>query len=167
MVHHRGRAHDPRIGQAGHRAAALLGAEHRCLLLGLADEHDAFRLVEFAQVLRHHGILALALAELHQRNLTLRHEAFKPRHEVAAHRTHQRRRWQRLTAMFAEEPDDAPLALQTRYISVEVHPVDALDRKPHMPAENIGYALCYHAPGSGRGFAPACAGAFRPRSGPT
>jgi hypothetical protein len=44
--------------------------------MGLTDEHHAFRLVEFAQVLRHHGILALALAELHKRNLMLRHEAF-------------------------------------------------------------------------------------------
>jgi len=39
-----------------------------------------------------------------------------------------------------------------------VHPVDALDRKPHMPAENIGHALCYHAPGSGRGYAPLARG---------
>jgi hypothetical protein len=28
--------------------------------MGLADKHDAFRPVEFAQVLRHHGVLALA-----------------------------------------------------------------------------------------------------------
>jgi transposase len=49
---------------------------------------------------------------------------------------------------------------------IEVHPVDAFDRKPDMAAENIGDALCYHSAGSGRGFAPACAGAFRPRSGP-
>ena len=44
--------------------------------------------------------------------------------------------------------------------------VDAFDRKLDMVAENIGDALCYHSAGSGLGFAPACAGAFRPRSGP-
>ena len=144
VVHHGGGAHDPRIGQAGDRAPALLGAEHRRLLLGLADEHHAFLLVEFAQVLRHHGVLALALAELHERNLMLRHEAFQLGHEVAAHRAHQRRRRQRLAAVLAKEAHDPALALQLRHIDIEVHPVDAFDRKPDMAAENIGDALCYH-----------------------
>src|SRR6516164_9064193 len=36
--------------------------------------------------------------------------------------------------------------------------VDAFDRKPDMAAENIGHALCYHSPGSGRGFAPPARG---------
>ena len=44
VVHHGGRSHDPRIGPAGGRAAALLGAEHRRLLLRLADEDDPFLL---------------------------------------------------------------------------------------------------------------------------
>src|SRR6516165_9666801 len=72
VVHHGGGTHDPWIGQAGDRAPALLGAEHRRLFLSLADKHHAFLLVEFAQVLCHHGVLALALAELHERNLMLR-----------------------------------------------------------------------------------------------
>ena len=92
VVHHRSGSHDPRIGQAGDRAPALLGAEHWRLFLSLADEHHAFLLVEFAQALRHHGVLALALAELHERNLVLRHEAFQLGHGGAAHRAHQRRR---------------------------------------------------------------------------
>ena len=167
VVHHRGGAHDPRVRQAGDRALALLGAEHLRLLLGLADEHHAFRPMEFAQVLRHHVVLALALAELDERNPMLRHKAFQPGHEVPAHRAHRRRRRQRLAAVFAEEPDNPELALQPRHVDVEVHPVDALDRKRDMPAENIGDALCYHAPGSGRTvLPPACAGAFRPLSGP-
>jgi hypothetical protein len=141
-------------GQAGDRAAALLGAEDRGLFLGLADEHHALRPVEFAQVLRHHGVLALALAELHEWNLMPRHEAFQSGHEVAAHRAHQRRRWQRLAAVLAEEPHNPPLALQTRHIDVEVHPVDAFDRKLDMSTENIGHALCYHRSGSGRRLPP-------------
>ena len=68
--------------------------------------------------------------------------------------------------MLAKEAHDTALALQLPHIDIEVHPVDAFDRKPDMAAENIGDALCYHSAGSGRGFAPACAGAFRPRSGP-
>ena len=146
MVHHGGRAHDPRIGLPGDRAPALLGAEHRRLLLGLADEHHAFRPVEFAQLLRHHRILALALAELHERNLMLRHEAFQLGHEGPADRAHQRRRRQRLTTVLAKEAHDTALALQLRHVDVEVHPVDAFDRKLYMAAENIGHALCYHPP---------------------
>jgi len=69
-------------------------------------------------------------------------------------------------AQFRFQCDNPALALQTRHVDVEIHPVDAFDRKLHMAIENIGHALCYHAPGSGRGFAPACAGAFRPLSGP-
>jgi hypothetical protein len=60
--------------------------------MGLADKHHAFLLVEFAQVLCHHGVLALALAELHERNLMLHHEAFELGHEGPADRAHQRRR---------------------------------------------------------------------------
>jgi hypothetical protein len=64
--------------------------------------------------------------------------------------------------VLAKEAHDTALALQLRHIDIEVHSVDAFDRKPDMAAENIGDALCYHSAGSGRGFAPACAGAFRP-----
>ena len=143
---------------------ALLGAEDRGLLLRLADEHDAFWLAEFCQILRHHAVLALALAELDEGNVMVRHHAFQLGDEVAADRTHQRRRRQRLATVLAEESDNPALALQTRHVNVEVHPVDALDRKRDMAIENIGHALCYHRQGSGRRFC--LLKAFRPRSGP-
>ena len=83
-------------------------------------------------MLGHHIVLALAFAELHERNLVPRHEALQRRHEAAAHRVHQRRRRQRLPAMLAEEPHHPLFVLQPRHKDVEVHPVDPLDRQRHM-----------------------------------
>ena len=90
VVYHRRRAHNPRIRVPRLRIAALLGAEHRRLLLRLADEHDTFRLVEPREVFLHHVVLALALAELHHRNLLLFREIFHRRHEGFRHWVHQR-----------------------------------------------------------------------------
>lgn len=154
VVHHRGGAHDPRIRLPGLRVPALLGAEHRRLLLRLADEHHPFGLPEFAQVLLHHVILALPLAELHQRYRVLCREALQLCHEAAAHRLHQRRRRQRLPTMLAKESHDPHLMLQPRHEHVEIHAVDPLDRKLHMMTEDIGHALCYHRTGSGRAVLP-------------
>src|SRR5215472_15054695 len=45
-------------------------------------------------------------------------------------------------------------ALQARHIDVEVHPIDPLDRQPHMMLDDLRYTLCCHPPGSDRaGFA--------------
>jgi hypothetical protein len=107
-----------------------------------------------AQILLHHVILALPLAELHQRYLVLRGEVLQLCHEGAAHRLHQRRRRLRLPAMLAEEPHDPGLVLQPRHEHVEIHAIDPLDRKLHMMAEDIRHALCYHRPGSGRAVLP-------------
>ncbi len=154
VVHHRGGPHDPGVRLASLRVPALLGAEHRRLLLRLTDEHHALLLLELAQVLLHHVVLALPLAKLHERYLVLRREALQLRHEGAAHRLHQRCGRQRLPAMLAEEPHDPHLVLQPRYEHVEVHAVDPLDRQLHMMAQDIGHALCYHSPGSGRAVLP-------------
>ena len=107
-----------------------------------------------AQMLRHHRILALASAELHERYLVLRHEAFQLRYKAPADRAHQRRRRQRLPAMSPEELHNSLLGLQPRHIDIQVHPVDPLDRKLHVMVEDIGYALCYHRTGSGRAVLP-------------
>ncbi len=123
-------------------------------ILRLADEDDPFLLAELAQMLGHHLVLALALAELHERNLMLRHEAFQRCHEASAHRAHQGGGRQRLPAMLPEEPHDPPFVLQQRDENVEVHPVDPFDRKFHMTVENVGHVLCYHDPGSGRAVMP-------------
>ena len=142
VVHHRGRAHDPRVGRPGGRAFALLGAEHGRLLLRLADEQDAFPLPKAAQMFGHHVVLALALAERNERKPCPGHEAFQRRHEGARHRVHQRGRRQRLAAMGAEELHDPLFVLQPRHEHVEIHAVDPLDRQPLVILEDIGHALC-------------------------
>ncbi len=84
----------------------------------------------------------------------LRHEALQSRHEISAHRFHQRCGWERLPAMLAEKPHNPQLRLQPGHIDVEVHAVDPFDRKLHMMAEDIGHTLCYHGLGSGRAVLP-------------
>jgi hypothetical protein len=154
VVHHGGGPHDPRVRLTGLWTPALLSAEHRGLLLRFADEDDPFFLAEVAQVLRHHRVFSLSFAERHQRHILAHHKLFQRRHKAPTHRAHQGRRRQRLAAMVPEEAHYPKLGLQPWHIDVEVHPVDALDRKLHMILEDIGNALCYHAPGSGRaGFA--------------
>src|SRR5262249_22472502 len=74
----------------------------------------------------------------------------KHRYEASGHRAHQGGGWQRLSTMLAKEPHNSLLGLQPRHIDVEVHPVDAFDRKHHMITEDIRDGLCYHSPGSGR-----------------
>jgi hypothetical protein len=154
IVHHRAAAHDPRIRPSRFRAAAPLGPEHRGVLLGLADEHDPFLKGKAPQMLGHHCVLALSLAELHHGNLALGHKVFQLRHEPSRHRAHQGGRRQRLSAMFPEKPNDSLLVLQAGHIDVEVHPIDPLNRELHMTTDNLRHTLCYHPPGSGRaGFA--------------
>jgi hypothetical protein len=105
-------------------------------------------------VLGHHRVLALSFAELHQRNALPGHEVFQRGNEASRHRGHQGARRDRLTAMGSEEPVDPFFVLQGRHEHIQVHPVDPFDRQPHMTADDLSHALCYHRHGSGRaGFA--------------
>src|SRR4029453_1525933 len=149
-VHHCRRAHDPRIGQPRPGAPALLGAEYGGLLLRLADEYYPFLFLELGQILFHPLVFALTLTKMHNGNCILRDVALKRRYEAAGHRAHQSRGGQRLFAMVAKEPHNSLLALQPRHIDIEIHPVDAFDRKHHMITEDVGDGLCYHVSGSGR-----------------
>src|SRR5260370_31006293 len=102
----------------------------------------------------HHRVLALPFFKLRKGNLVLGRKVVERRHKASGHRAHQRRRRQRLSAVVAKEPVDAMLILQARHIDIEVHPVDPLDRQPHMTLDDLGYAMRYHPPGSRRaGFA--------------
>src|SRR5437016_3018971 len=91
VVHHCGRTHDPWIGLAGFWISAPLGAEHRRLLLSLADEYYPFLFLELGQMLRHHLVFALPLVKLQKSNFTLRHEALHCSHKASAHLMYQRR----------------------------------------------------------------------------
>jgi hypothetical protein len=154
VVHHRAAPHDPRIGPARARAPASLGAEHGRVLLRLADEHDPLLMRKVPQMLGHDRILALPLAKLHEWDPMPGRKILQLRHKAPGHRAHQRCRRHRLPAMIAKKPDNPLFVLQARHKHVEVHPVDPLDRQPHMAADDLGHALCYHPPGSDRaGFA--------------
>ena len=106
--------------------AALLGAEHRGLLLGFTDEEDSFGFVESGQVRLHHIIFALTLLELHNRNLLLFRKSVHGGHESLGHRVHQGRGGKLVAAMLAEEFHHATFGLQHRHVDVQVHPIDAL-----------------------------------------
>src|SRR5215469_2128171 len=121
VVHHRAAAHDPRIRLSRFRVAAPLGPEHGGVFLGLAHEHDPFLMGKVPQMLGHHLVLALALAELHHRNAALGYKFFQLRHKPSRHRAHQGSRGQRLAAMLPEESDNPLFVLQpgtktSRYI---------------------------------------------------
>ena len=129
LVDHGRGAHDPGIGLPGRRVAALLGAEDRRLLLGLADEQHPFVTREVAQVLGHQSSLRCPFAKLHERDLAAcaakRSTAATKRRLIGSIRP----RRQRLAAMEAEEGTTPCSRLQFRHVDVEVHPVDALDSK--------------------------------------
>src|SRR5260370_31820915 len=111
-------------------------------------------MAKMARMSRQLRVVAPALGKLRDRNLRWCREVSQRRHKAPAYRPHQRRRWQRLSAMLAEKPYNSWFALQPRHIDVEVHPVDPFDRKLHMTVDNIGHALCYHCLGSGRAVLP-------------
>src|SRR5437762_13540630 len=67
MIDHRRRSDNPRIALASFRVSATLGAKHRSLLLRLADEYYAFRLVDATQLFLHHVVLPLSLLNRDQR----------------------------------------------------------------------------------------------------
>src|SRR5947209_8385941 len=105
-------------------------------------------------MLGHNRVLALPLAELHERDPMPDSKVLQLRHKASGHRAHQGGRRQRLPAMITEKPDNPLFVLQARHKHVEVHPVDPLDRQLHVTADGLGHVLCYHPPGSGRaGFA--------------
>src|SRR5215475_7522104 len=74
VVHPSGGSHDPWIGCTGLRVPAPLGAKHRGLFLGLADEHNALIGGKLAQVFSHPIVLALSLTKLLLRYICLHNE---------------------------------------------------------------------------------------------
>src|SRR6516165_214378 len=93
VVHHSCGLHNPGIGVSGLGIAALLGTEHRGLLLGFTDEEDSFGFVESGQVRLHHIIFALTLLELHNRNLLLFRKSVHGGYESLGHRVEEANLW--------------------------------------------------------------------------
>ena len=141
VVDHPGRAHDPRIGPAGGRVAAFLGAEHSRLLLGPADEHHslgAARGLEQLQVLVHHVVFALVLDEVDPRHLGGFRERMDRGDEPVADPGQGCGRGERQPQMLLEIADHPAHMLQPRLVDVAIHPVDALDLEDDMVGEDLG-----------------------------
>ena len=138
VVDHGRASHDPGVGLPGVGIAALLGAEDRRLLLGLAHEDDPLGAVELGVVLLGDVVLALPLGEGDQGDLFLLDEALDRGDEGLAHRVHEGRGGEGLAAVEAEEGGDAAVGLQPGLIDVEVHAVDAFDFQSHVVLEDFG-----------------------------
>jgi hypothetical protein len=77
--------------------------------LSLADEHHAFSALEALEALDHHII---AGPELHHLDLVLSRVTLQLRHEVPAHRRHQRGGGEGLLTVTMKETGDVLVALQ-------------------------------------------------------
>jgi hypothetical protein len=103
MIDHRGRADNPGVGLPGLGILALLGAEDGRLLLGLADEQDAFRLAEACQVLGRDVVLALLPGEGDDRDGVGGGEGVDGPDEGVADRGEQGGGGEEMSAVVAEE----------------------------------------------------------------
>jgi hypothetical protein len=139
LVDHRGGLDDPRV-RAALGVAASLGAEHRRLLLGPADEQHPFGVGKPGQVLVHHIVLALPLDEADHRHTPLPGERGDRRDERLRDWSERRRRRQRITQVVVNEPDQRPRMLQRGHVHVAVHPINALNLQRHMMGEDISHA---------------------------
>jgi len=83
-------------------------------------------------------VLALPLGERDQGDLFLRDEVLDGGDEGRAHRRHERRGSEGLTAVEAEEGGDTAIGLQAGLVDVEVHAVDAFDFQRHVILEDLG-----------------------------
>src|SRR5450755_4034859 len=138
VIDHRGGSHQPGIRGPRFFITPPLRAEHRCLLLGLADEQDAFLSLKLLPVFGCHIVLALTLPEPDHGNVPLFGELFHFRDEGLADWIHQRTGRKLVTAMESEEAGYSPFPLQRRHIYVQVHPVNALNLQADMLSNHFG-----------------------------
>src|ERR1700685_1951220 len=112
--------------------APPLRAEHRCFLLSLADEQNAFLSLKLLPVFGCHIVLALPLPEPDHGNISLLGELFHLRDEGFADWIHQSAGRKLVTSMESKKAGDSPFALQRRHVHVQIHPVNALDLQTDM-----------------------------------
>ena len=151
VVHHRRRRDQPRIGGAGGRVVAALGAQHARLLLRLADVEHALAPGTVAQVLLRTVVLALAPTERHDVDAVAFGVPVDRVDEPLRDRRHQHRRRHRGATHLAEEIRCPRRPLQHRHVDVEVQPVDALEGQRRVLRQDLGDGSCYlHGSDSGR-----------------
>jgi hypothetical protein len=122
VVDHPGGLHDPRVGDAL-GVTAFLGAEHRGLLLGAADEDHTLGLGVPGQVLVHHVVLTLASGEVDPGHLLIAGEPVHRCAEPVADLGDGRGRGDRQPHLPVDVPDQTSGELQPRDVDVAVHPV--------------------------------------------
>ena len=118
VVHHRRRRDQPRIGGAGGRVVAALGAQHARLLLRLADVEHALAPGPVAQVLLRTVVLALAPTERHDVDAVAFGVALDRVDEPLRDRRHQHRRRHCGAPHLAEEIRCPRRPLQHRHVDV-------------------------------------------------
>ena len=119
---------------------ALLGAEHRRLLLSPPDEQHALVGVKAGQVGQRQVVLTLTRRKAHQVDTLVSDETVDVGYEPFRDGVHQRRGHEREAPAGLEEADHAKLVLEPGLVEVEVHTVDAFDLEGHVLAENLGDA---------------------------
>ena len=136
LVHHTGLQRDPRVGRAV-VPAALAGPKQRDLLLRAADEQHPLGPAEAGQELLRHVVLALALGEVHPRDLPVSGKGPHRLGERLGGRSQRRGGGHRLAQVPVDIADQPGRVLQLRDIHVQVHPVDALHLERHMARQHI------------------------------
>ena len=147
MVHHRRGPDDP--GVAGAVASLpFLGTKDIRLLLGLADEQDAFVPLEPGQILLGHVVFSLPLPEPHQVDLFGLDEVFHGFHEPAAHRRDHGCRGHTHAQLGFLEVGEPRAGLQGRHIAIQVHAVYGFQFEGDMSIEDLSDVFAYHDDGA-------------------
>src|SRR5262249_55741593 len=143
VVDHRRGADQPRVGLTGFRVAALLGAEDRGLLLGLADEEDTFGPRKACQVVGGDSVFALSLGKGEHLDAVPSGEGVDGLDEGVADGREQGGGGEEVAAVVTKEANDTQFALEFGDVDVEVHAVDAFDFQSDVIAEDSSDSLCY------------------------
>ena len=146
MIDHRGRADEPGILDPG-RIHALLCAKDVGLLLGLADEQDAFVPLELRQVLLGPVVFSFAFGKAHHVDALDLDEPLDRLHELQAHRSNHERRGHPAVELVAEEERESGPCLQRRDVTVQVHAVNAFKLQHDVIPDDFCDAFSYHGLG--------------------
>ena len=146
LIDHPGRFHDPRVGRPI-RVAALLGAEHRVLLLRPTDEYHPLGRSEAPEVFGHHVVLALTFHEIDPRDAFSLGEAMHRPNETVTDPCQWCRRSDRQPELAVHIAEDAAHMLQPRLVDIQEHPVDALHLEVDVISKDISHSARYRHDG--------------------
>jgi hypothetical protein len=127
------------LRQTGAAAIALVAGPHRLKFLGDPDRGDTAAAGGGQPVLvgPHHVDLPVVLGEPHHRDVVVAGEPGHRPPEPVPNLLEDCRRRDRLAQVPGQEGDHLPTHLQSRHVSVEVDPVQALQIQTHVPIQQI------------------------------